>query len=243
MDLSSDLIVICMASLTGVVYQIKNLKNGKIYIGCTTINFGNRLAQHIRSIGQIKTDLYDDMEKDIKDFSFCVIEDNIPCRDLRKRESHWIHFFQSTVNGYNQVLFNGNEKLTEHNIWEIKDLIISTNLKFLEIADMYRISPDAIADINLGRAWLDESAEYPLRKRTIKRKRLSENDIYQIYELLRDQTLSFKQITERYGWSSEAVLRKINNGTYNISPLPKECYPIRSVDSRKGRKVKDNGMF
>ena len=80
--------------------------------------------------------------------------------------------------------------------------------------------------------WLD----YPLRKATVKRKKLTEKDVYEIYSLLSDSSLTFKQIATRYGWSSEAVLRKINNGTYSISPLPKSAYPIRVVDSRKGKR-------
>lgn len=243
MDVKSKIKVTLMESLKGVVYQIKNLKNGKIYIGCTTQNFGVRFAQHIRSVGSIKTDLYEDMAKNIKEFCFQIIEDDIPHSDLRKRESYWIEKLQSSTNGYNQVVVSGNERLTEHEIWEIRDYIMTTNLKFTEIASFYNISPALIADINLGRAWLDESLEYPLRKQTVRRKHLSEEDIYEFYQLLRDESLTFKQIAEKFGWSSEAVLRKINNGTYSISPLPKESYPIRTVDSRKGRRNKDNGMF
>jgi hypothetical protein len=55
--------------------------------------------------------------------------------------------------------------------------------------------------------------------------------VYQIKNLENSSEIALE-----LGWSSEAVLRKINNGTYSVSPLPKECYPIRSVDSRKGRK-------
>ena len=227
----------------GIVYQITNLKNAKVYIGCTTQNFGVRISQHIRSIGSIKTDLYNDMANNIKDFCFQIIEDGIPSSNLKKRESYWIDKLQSSLNGYNQVVVSGNERLINHEIWEIRDYVMTTNLKFAEIADYYNISSALVADINLGRAWLDESLNYPLRRQTVKRKHLTEENIYEIYNLLRDSSLTFKQIAERFGWYSEAVLRKINNGTYNISPLPKESYPIREVDSRKGKRPKDNGMF
>jgi predicted DNA-binding protein YlxM (UPF0122 family) len=183
------------------------------------------------------------MNKDIKNFCFSVIEDNVLYNELRNRESYWINHFQSVTSGYNQVFFSGNEKLSKDNVWEIKDLIINTNLKFLEIANYFDISNDAIADINLGRAWFEELNEYPLRKSTIKTKKLLEKDVHDIYNLLRDESMSFQEITEEYGWSSQSVLRKINNGTYRISPLNEDSYPIRGVDSRRGRKAKDNGMF
>ncbi len=227
----------------GIVYQITNCKNGKIYIGCTTQNFGVRISQHIRSVGSIKTDLYNDMAANIKDFCFQILEDGIPSSDLKKRESQWIDKLQSSITGYNQVVVSGNERLINHQVWEIRDYIMTTNLKFSQIADYYNISDSLVADINLGRAWLDESLTYPLRRQTVKRKHLTEEDIDQIYNLLRDPSLTFKQIADKFGWSSEAVLRKINNGTYKNSPLPKESYPIRAVDSRKGRRPKDNGMF
>ncbi|MEG3436105.1 GIY-YIG nuclease family protein [Pannus brasiliensis CCIBt3594] len=221
----------------GLVYQIKNLKNSKVYIGCTAANFGVRISQHLRSVGVVRSPLYDEMNLDIKSFSFQIIENEIPISNLRERESYWIRYFNSSMIGYNQVIVSGNEKLTESIVWEIRDLLMTTRLKFAEIANLYGVSSDAIADINLGRSWLDESLEYPLRKQTVKRKQLSTDDIHEIYKMLRDPSLSFSEMAQKLGWSSEAVLRKINNGTYSVSPLPKECYPIRSVDSRKGRKA------
>jgi group I intron endonuclease len=221
---------------TGLVYQIKNLENSKVYIGCTAVNFGVRISQHLRSVGVVESPLYDEMESDIKSFSFQIVENEIPLSSLRERESYWSRHFGSAMTGYNQVIASGNEKLIESIIWEVRDLLMTTRLKFTEIADLYNVSPSTIADINLGRSWLDESLEYPLRKQTVKRKQLSTDDIHEIYKMLRNSSLSFSEIALELGWSSEAVLRKINNGTYSVSPLPKECYPIRAVDSRKGRK-------
>lgn len=89
--------------------------------------------------------------------------------------------------------------------------------------------------ISQEKSWVTSETEYPLRKSTVKRKQLTHKDIGAIYDLLRDETLSFKDIAQIYGWKSEAVLRKINNGTYSNSPLPASDYPIRPIDSRKGR--------
>lgn len=230
------LVKVKMSNHTGIVYQIENLKTGRIYIGSTSQNFGARIAQHIRSIGIIKSELYLDMSKSITDFSFQIIEDNIPLIELQQKESDWIHRLKSSVTGYNNVVVSGNERLTQVGVWEIKHYLLNTNLKFSKIGEMYNLSSCAVSDINLGRAWYNKDLSYPLRKKTVKRKRLTEQDIYDIYKLLSGSDVSFKQIASQYGWQSEAVVRKINNGTYSISPLPKNSYPIRPVDSRKGKR-------
>ncbi|TAO04553.1 MAG: hypothetical protein EYR95_03555 [Phormidium sp. SL48-SHIP] len=221
----------------GVIYQILNHSNGKVYIGCTT-SFAGRIGSHIKNAygGALATDLYKDMNQDITQFSFQILEQQIPRSDLRRKESEWIIQKDAIRSGYNAVRTSGNEKLSEEELHEIRDYIQSTRLKFSEIGEMYGVKEGIIADINLGRAWFDDNCTYPLGKSTVKRKKLTEEDVLEIYSLLQNPELSFRDIASVYGWRSEAVLRKINNGTYSISPLPPSSYPIRSVDSRKGQR-------
>lgn len=220
---------------TGVIYQITNHQNGKVSIGCTS-DFASRIKSHINAAiqGKTETKLYRDMRKDITNFSFRILEAGVSISMLRQKESEWIVNKKSVQNGYNVVRVSGKEKLTEELLHEIREAIQSTKFKFCELAKLYDVQPATIADINLGRAWLDDKYEYPLRKNTVKRKKLTEADVKEIYILLKNNNLSFQEIASQYGWKSEAVLRKINNGTYSISPLPKDAYPIRPVDSRKG---------
>ncbi|MDC0832920.1 GIY-YIG nuclease family protein [Geitlerinema sp. CS-897] len=221
----------------GIVYQIKNNENGKIYVGCTT-NFASRIGSYVEAAknGTLNTALYRDMREDITKFSFSILEQGIARSELRQRESEWIVNKKSIQKGYNAVRKSGNERLSEEEVREIRDCIQNTRLKFYEIAEIYGMQRDIISDINLGRAWFDPLYEYPLRKNTVKRKKLTEEDVLHIYSLLRDPNLSFSEIASLYGWRSEAVLRKINNGTYSVSPLTASSYPIRSVDSRKGNR-------
>ncbi|WP_072619602.1 GIY-YIG nuclease family protein [Spirulina major] len=225
-----------MSNQSGIVYKIENTKTGQVYIGCTNFSLGRRLSQHLRCAGVIDTPLYHDLDSDITNFIFSVLECDIPLNCLRERESAWIQDYDSVNTGYNQVSVSGNEKLGIQLVTELQSLLLSTDMKFKDIADMYEVSETVISDINRGKTWFSETFIYPLRRKTVKRKKLTENEVHQIYDQLRDISLSFQDIASSWGWESQAVLRKINNETYRISPLSKEAYPVRPVDSRKGKR-------
>jgi group I intron endonuclease len=216
--------------------MILNVSNGKRYVGLTT-NFPTRIRSHLQVASTLKIDseLYRDMNTNLTNFSFQILQEQVPLKKLREVETNWIEKL-GTLSEYNIVRKSGNERLNENEIDEICSLIETTNLKFEEIALIFEVSSALIADINLGRAWGNSKFIYPLRKTTVKRKKLTEKDILDIYEKLRNPLLSFDDIKKCYGWDSQAVLRKINNGTYSIKLLPSEAYPIRPVDSRKGKR-------
>jgi AraC-like DNA-binding protein len=223
---------------TGVIYQIKNLKNNKIYVGCTIRGFGNRIAEHFRNMEIMNTPLYIDMRANIQNFCFQIIEDGIPINNVKKRESFWIRELKSSEYGYNQIIVSGNEKISDVEVLEIRNLILTTNTSFTDIAKLYDVSESVVTNINVGKTWYDTNFKYPLRKRLYERKYLTVEDIHQVYEKLRNPNLSIADIAQEMGYASQAVIRKINAGLYSISPLPQESYPIRQVDSRKGQRAK-----
>jgi predicted DNA-binding protein YlxM (UPF0122 family) len=167
-------------------------------------------------------------------FGFQILEAGVPLSRLRIAESEWISKLKSSVDGYNRCVHSGNEKLTELQVTEIEAMLEAEKLAFKEIADLFDIDSSAVSDINRGKSWRKPLKEYPLRKSTVTRKKLSLDDLEQIHELLADNSMSFSAIAAMFGWKSQAVLRKINAGTYSIRLRPQNVYPIRPVDSRKG---------
>jgi group I intron endonuclease len=92
------------------IYKITNVKNNKSYVGMTNNpDPYHRWKQHIRTANRVTKnkphhmDLINEMYKIGTDyFSFDVIEE---CEswEVNSRESHWITYLNSHVNGYNMV--------------------------------------------------------------------------------------------------------------------------------------------
>ena len=85
-----------------VVYMIKNLESGKIYIGKTT-DYLERMKQHIKSSLQIGTishqRIHDALFRNWDKFYFDIIESDI--KNLTEREKYYIRMFESDIYGYN----------------------------------------------------------------------------------------------------------------------------------------------
>ncbi len=219
----------------GVVYKIQNIDNGKTYVGCTR-NFGQRISCHLTRafVGDTSFLFYPELRESPEKFVFQILESDVPLFDLKVKESRWISELCTVQDGYNQCVVSGNEILTEPEVNDIKMMLEMEIVKFSDIATMFGVDPCAISDINRGKSWHDPSRIYPLRKNTVVRKKLSVDDLQRIHDMLADETFSFVDIAKEFGWESQAVVRKINAGTYSIRLYPLDAYPIRSVDSRKG---------
>lgn len=88
------------------IYQITNLKNGKIYIGQTTKDVHCRWAEHIANSKRGKNNvLYKAMRKyGIDNFEVKIIEKLNEKDSLDEREIYWIKEKKSLVpNGYNMI--------------------------------------------------------------------------------------------------------------------------------------------
>lgn len=220
---------------TGVIYKVQNLENERAYIGCTR-NFPQRIGQHLllSSIGDESLRFYPELKKYPEKFYFQILESGVTLCRLRERESYWINKLNSIECGYNECLYSGNEKISLIQVNEIKLILKTEKTKFSVIAEFFNIDASTISDINCGKAWYDPSITYPIRRSTVKRKKLSIDQLRLIHELLSDTNISFSEIAAMFGWESESVIRKINAGTYSVKVLDDNSYPIRSIDSRKG---------
>lgn len=59
----------------------------------------------------------------------------------------------------------GRQKLTETQVNEIKELLLSSTLSFTEIGQLYGTSKTNISQINCGRSFKRDNTEYPIRKK------------------------------------------------------------------------------
>lgn len=218
----------------GVVYLIENLINGKKYVGKTFSNFGQRIAQHLNNLNKYELDssLYKAMRKDgLENFNFRILEFQADPKALVEAETKYISKLDAIDNGYNQVLY-GNQRLSKESVSQIQDLLLNTNKTMKEISSFFGVDESTISDINLGRSWRKESLCYPLAFHTRKRKKLTNKDILTICQLLEDSQISIQEIAQMYGYKSESVIRKINDGTYNIKLFSDLKYPLRKIKGR-----------
>lgn len=95
-----------------VIYQIKNIQTGMVYIGKTTQVFTLRWYQHFFQGGNCK---FHQAIKNSKaeDWQFSVVETvTVPVGEsksdyVEKRESHWINKMDSVNDGYNSISVKG----------------------------------------------------------------------------------------------------------------------------------------
>lgn len=101
------------------VYAIRNINSGKMYIGSTSVSIKKRLWHHVSELKRNRHKNYrlseDWVKYGEKAFEFVVLENT--CTDLRKREQHWMEFYNSVENGYNiNPLINGKDSFSKETI-------------------------------------------------------------------------------------------------------------------------------
>lgn len=151
--------------MTGI-YLIINNTNQKCYVG-QSVAIEERMKAH-RWHGS-PSSLVDMAIKNEgwENFTWTVLEE-CSSTQLDEREKYWIQHYKSFECGYNSTQGGAGTrgfkwKTTSQEIQEIQNLLISSDLSQLEIAERYHLSKDYITDINLGRAHVKDELVYPLR--------------------------------------------------------------------------------
>lgn len=213
------------------IYSIKNIVNGKEYIGVTK-NPSQRWGQHVsaaKHYTNYSNDLYKDMNKlGVSNFTFQILEEDVINHE--EREQWWIKERNTLVpNGYNisiggtggkGVDYYGSGIRSTEKLLEVVELIKNTKISFDKIAERYAVASCTISDINTGKVYRLENEIYPLRETRYSKelfKRL-------VYSLKYETEKSMQQIAKEYNVDM-SQLSEINQG--NIHRVEWLNYPIR----------------
>lgn len=219
------------------IYIIKNDLNDKVYIG-QSINSEERFKSHCKR--HYENSIIDaSIQKYGKEhFWYEILESQID--NYNERERYWIKFYDSlTPNGYNirpggedpPMYYGENNpasKLTDKDVEKIKNDLKYTKKSLDNIASEYKVSKKQILRINQGicRSKLNES--YPIRKTPNSSKKLSQEDVNLIIELLKYSYRFNGEIARQFNVEVH-VINAINKGLRYKQPG--ETYPIRNWKS------------
>ena len=224
----------------GSIYKIYCLCTDKVYIGQTVQHPPiKRWVDHYKEAYTNKNDLYlyrAIRQWGITNFTFQILEEDIALEDLNSKEIEWIKKFNSNnpEYGYNLTgggVFTSKSQLDEEKVKEIiKAIKTHTEKNFVELAKIYGVSREMISDINCGETWYFVNEHYPIRDNSKLKNILSEQDVYEIYRLLKEET-ALTDIAKKYGVSVTNI-SNINQGRiYKF--LPSTDYPLYTPTNSK----------
>ncbi len=222
-----------MKPQTKFLYKITNNINGKIYIG-QTIHPDKRWWEHKQ---RAKTH-YDNYPIHLaiakygeENFSFEVLEES---ENYDIREKELIKEYNSlSPNGYNvaeggpaPIMYGEDHprnSVSDEQVNNIIRALQENKLTDRKIAKIYHTSDKIVADINHGYTHKQEGIKYPIR---IKKgcQCLSEEQMLEIKDLLRNTDLSYQKIADIYGVTKSNIYQ-INKG--NSFKREGDIYPIR----------------
>ena len=205
------------------VYVLTNKLNNKKYVGITTRNLNVRFLEHLRGF---KTDsnkiLYQAIQKYGKENFKIELKDTAKTiEELKQKEIYYIeklNTYYKKNKGYNKTKGgdtaesgedNPKSKLINREVKEIKNLLKTTNLTFIEICNYLKLNvgPNQIHYINNGNQWHDKDLEYPIRKnpKSIGKQRennpsnkIKKEDALKIIELLSTTSRTQNSISEEF---------------------------------------------
>lgn len=219
------------------IYIIKNDINNKVYIG-QSINSEQRFKSHCK--GVYENSLIDQAiaKYGKQHFWYEILEYQIT--DFNEKEKYWIKKYNSLKpNGYNIMaggecppIYRGDNhpsaELSDFDVIKLKNDLKNTNISYSNLAIKYGISKRQVFRINHGvsRNRLDE--KYPIRKNPNSSRKLSENDIDLIIDLLKYSYQFNGQIARQFDVGVHTI-DQINSGKSYFRK--NEKYPIRKWKS------------
>lgn len=239
----------CPLRLSGI-YKI-NFPNGKCYIG-KAVDIKRRIKEH--NYDKKQSILYGAVTKywnnDITEFE--ILEEVSDRTKLTEKEKYYINLYQTNnkEKGYNLTdggdgaalgIKNVASKFSEIDLFNIRKILIETDIPIYKIAELYNCDRNTISRLNIGETYFDNNYNYPLRKQKYQPKGGSQNgnakineEVFQlIIQDLSQLQLSMNEICIKYG-ISKGTLSKINNGkSYIHSNI---SYPIRQKNAYLNKK-------
>lgn len=107
---------------TGIIYKATNLINGKCYIGQTIKSLNRRKSQHYADRFRKNYKFMYALRKYREDdWTWDVVEENIPVDELNTKETYYISQFNSFHKGYNALQIGESHPNRKHNARQIKE--------------------------------------------------------------------------------------------------------------------------
>lgn len=216
------------------IYQIINDINNKQYIGQAN-NPQRRFTEHCRQSDNSV------IHKAIVKYGKEHFHMNLLgyFENYNEMEKYYIKEYNTLVpNGYN-VMAGGEEPpvlkgeknpaavITEEVARKIQQDLLNPDILRKDIKKRYGVSEDIIRHINDGDSWRVDEYNYPLRPSETQ---LIEEKVKQIKRLLKETSLTQKEIAEKFGFKRSFVTM-INIGQNHYDAT--ENYPIRKRDVRR----------
>lgn len=120
---------------------------------------------------------------------------------------------------------SGNSKFSKEDVNDIIKMLVENKLTIKQIASLYNVYDSTIRNINNGKTYYNSDLSYPLRKLTIGKRKLTQEQVINIItEIKNNPRESLASIGRRLNISSK-VISSINCGT--TYKQKNEKYPIR----------------
>ena len=225
----------------GSIYKIYCICTEKVYIGQTVQHPPiKRWVEHYSEMNRMNNELYiyrAFRKWGIENFTFQVLEQDIPLKELNAKEQWWIEKYKANHSTFGYNLTAGGVMTVKSIITEeiakqiINDIRYRTEMTFVELANFYNVSREVISDINCGETWYFKNECYPIRDNSALKNVLTQENVYEIYALLA-QKMSLTDIAKKYSVSVTNI-SNINQGKiYKL--LGNDQYPLfLPVNSKK----------
>lgn len=237
-----------MENLGNVIYAYKKKSSNKIvYVG-QTINLPERHKVHTQ---------YDPFNKNTREYDYplsrgirkygvdeyelIILESNVKKEDLNDREKYWIKYYNTYWDGYNQSIggtYPTKPIFDDQKIDTVIEMLKDESYSYNDIIAKTGISMTHIYNINTGVRRRRDDLTYPIRKSNTKGTKglkLSPEENLEIHNLLKNTSLSYEEIGQKYGVKRDTI-GDINAGKTKSYLLENWTYPIRSLSRTKATK-------
>ena len=194
------------------IYMIKNLENGKVYIGQTTQE-NRRESQHfnlLRRGAHYNTELQEDFNKYGEDnLYFEFIEEVENCDNLGKRESYYCKKYSAVTQGYN---INSPEqryslKYEEELIISIREDYASGKFFLKDLSEKYNINISTLSQLVSGKLYSHYKGPITkggAGKQRTKRHKLNKQNVLSIRKGL-EEGKSSRFLAKKYSVSTTTI--------------------------------------
>lgn len=183
-----------------------------------------KLENHFKGI----RDYNELTDKEIEDILFDLKENKLQYEEMMVKYGVSYKFLRR-VNKGEKILKEGLDyplrpilsKISEEEAEQIRLLLKNSDLSYEEIANIFDKKVERIRKINIGAIFKNSNYEYPIRG---KKRYLTKEQLNEIIELLKNSSLTFTEIANKFNVSPTAIYY-INNGeSYHNNNI---IYPYR----------------